>query len=113
MSDDDDKMSAEEQAEWDLRMALETSIEDLEVALKLGDWEGPPYKFMVEEEAERAANTTDDGHELETEEQTEYEWADRGRSREKVEDAINRLHIQITDIAAAGSVRNFLDGKKE
>jgi len=105
-------MTDEEQAEFLIRMGIETALEDIELAVRANDWEGPPYKFLVEE-TEELAEDEEREYEIETEDQIEYDYADRGASREKAEDAINRLHNLITDIAAAGSVRNLLDGKKE
>ena len=107
MSDEErtakDLMTAEESAEFDIWMAIETSLEDLEVALYLAAWSGPVYKTVQQQ-----AEMDDDD-----EESVAYKHADRGRSREKAEDAINRLHDLIERIGEAGSVRNFLDGKKE
>lgn len=83
MNDDDDEqwdMTREENIEPYLWSDLETSIKDLEDALHLGAWIGPVYK-TIQQQAE-----------MDNEETLAYQQQDRGRSREKAEDAINRLH---------------------
>ena len=75
-----------------LSLAVEVSIEDIEVALYLNDFVGPPYVIEGQENEVEEDSASDDDDEF------DYEL---GRSRERIEDAIARLKATLNALNAA------------
>ena len=76
----------------DAALAVEVSIEDIEVALYLNDFDGPPYVIEGQENEVEEDSASDDDDEFDHE---------LGRSRERIEDAIARLKATLNALIAA------------